>query len=175
MATSRNRKWLTGRLCLTARIRWWCRRASCLGAKPPPLTQAPSAPLHPTAARSVEPHPLHPAASLMLRPLVPADRLLRPLVGRLLLPIRRRRTAGPGRRRAPKPAGRRWTPSFPPSSSSSSATTPEELEPRAERTPRWASSTCARRVTPSPRCSSWRPTKVKAPVLHPGGSLSGRG
>lgn len=163
LVTNRKRTWLTGLLCLMGHIRWWCRRAFRPRAKPPHLTRAPSAPLRPIVARNAELHPLHLARSLMLRPRVPPDPLLRPLVDLLLLHTRRRRIAFRAQRHAQKLADLLWTPSFLPSSSSSSVTTPGDLQATAEETLRWASSTCQRRVNLSPRCSSWsfRTTKPK--------------
>lgn len=180
---NRKRKWLTGPLCLMAPTRWWCRRTFCLRAKPPPLTQAQSASLHPAAARSAKPRPLQRVDSLMLRPLVPPDLHHRPLADPLLLRTRRRRTALRARRRAPKRADRLWMPSFLPSSSSSSGTTPVGPEPPAERTLRWASWTCSHWVTLSPlrwssRTGKWRVSAAPAWFLPPGAtweSLSERG
>ena len=147
----RRKKRLIGPPCSTGPTRWWCRRVFCPRAKPPPPVQAPTPTpaLHPTATRSAVPRPLHLTESLMLLPAAPPDLrfLLLFLILLLLSHTRRRRTpARHARPQGPKLADRLWMPNSPPSSSSSSGPTAEELEPKAGGTLRWASSTFSHKV-----------------------------
>lgn len=166
----RRRRQLTGLLCLMGPTHFWCRRAFCPRAKPPPRVQAPSptTALHPSATRSAVPHPLPLTENLMLLPPVLPDPLTRLLFVLLLLPhTRRRRTPATAlhvQPQSPKLEDPLWMLNSLPSYSSSSGTTLEEPEPSAVKTPHWVFSMYNHRVSSSQSTRTTMTTTVKPQV-----------
>ena len=169
----RRRKRLIGPLCSKAPIQWWCRRVFCPRAKPPPLVQAPTPTpalppsKHPTRSAGPRPPPL--TGNLRLLPAALPDLPCLPLSITLHLPhTRRRRTpALHARPQGPKLGDHLWMPNSLPSSSSSSAATPEELEPKVGNTLHWASWTYSRLLS-----SSWSNTTNPSTLRLPGNTPS---
>lgn len=167
LVMKRRRKRPIGPLCLMGPIQWYCRRVFCPRAKPPPLVQAPTPALHPSATRSAVPRPRPLTESHMLLPPVLPD--LPSLLLFIILPhTRRRRTpALHAQPQGPKLADHLWMPNSPPSSSSSSGTTLEEPEPSAGKTLHWAYLMYSHKVSLRRLTNSWSTSATTPRIPKP--------